>query len=53
MRVTANGVECIWVSYRDYVVKTEVNFSTGRDVDDTTAPEVAAKALAKVMRGGS
>jgi serine/threonine protein kinase len=53
VRVTANGVECIWVSYRDYVVKSEVNFNTGRDVDDTTAPEVAAKAVAKLMRGAS
>jgi hypothetical protein len=51
VRVTANGVECIWVSYQDYVVKTEVNFNSGRDVDDTTAPEVAAKAVAKVMQG--
>jgi hypothetical protein len=32
-------------------VKTEVNFNSGRDVDDTTAPEVAAKAVAKVMQG--
>jgi hypothetical protein len=34
------------------VIKTEVNFNTGNDVDDTTAPEVTAKALAKVVQGG-
>jgi serine/threonine-protein kinase PknK len=52
VRITANDVECIWVSYHDYVIKTEVNFNTGNDVDDTTAPEVTAKALAKVVQGG-
>jgi len=52
VRITANDVEVIWVSYHDYVMKTEINFNTGNDVDDTTGPEVAAKALAKVMQGG-
>jgi hypothetical protein len=52
LRITANDVEVIWVSYHDYVMKTEINFNTGNDVDDTTGPEVAAKALAKVMQGG-
>jgi serine/threonine protein kinase len=51
IRVTANDVECIWVKYHDYVVKTEVTFNTGKDVDDTTGPEIAGKALAKVMKG--
>jgi hypothetical protein len=52
VRVTATDVEVIWVRYHDYVMKTEVNFNTGNDVDDTTGPEVAAKALAKVTQGG-
>ena len=53
VRVTATNREVIWVRYRDYVVKIEVSFSSGNDVKDETAPDIAARAIAKVMQGVS
>ncbi len=53
VRVTAQNREAIWVRHGDHVVEVLVSFNSGNDVDDATAPGIAARAVAKVMQGAS
>lgn len=51
VRVTARNNDLIWVRYGEYVVLTQISFRGGQYENRTTGPEVAAKAIAKVIRG--
>jgi hypothetical protein len=55
LRIATGKRDAIWVSAGDYVVKVDVAFGVSNEVrvDDTTAPEVVAKAVAKARPGGS
>jgi serine/threonine protein kinase len=50
LRVSAQTFDVIWARRGDYVVKVAVWFRTSRDADRTTAPDLAARAIARVAR---
>jgi serine/threonine protein kinase len=50
LRVSAQTSDVIWARRGDYVVKVDVSFRTSRDADRTTAPDLAARAIARVAQ---
>jgi len=55
LRITTGKRDAVWVSAGDFVVKVDVAFGAGGDVevDDALAPRVVAEAVAKARPGGS
>jgi hypothetical protein len=54
LRLTTGKRDAIWLSTGDHVVKVDVAFGAGGDVevDPATAPDLAARALARARPGG-
>ena len=50
VRVSAQSSDVVWARRGDYVVKIAVSFRTSRDADRTTAPDLAARAIARVAQ---
>lgn len=50
LRVSAQTSDVIWARRGDYVVKVDVTFRTSRDANRTTAPDLAARAIARVAQ---
>jgi hypothetical protein len=50
LRVSAQTSDVIWARRGDYVVKVDVMFRTSRDANRTTAPDLAARAIARVAQ---
>jgi serine/threonine protein kinase len=50
LRVSAQTSDVIWARRGDYVVKVDVSFRTSRDANRTTAPDLAARAIARVAQ---
>jgi serine/threonine protein kinase len=50
LRVSAQTSDVIWARRGDYVVKVDLTFRTSRDADRTTAPDLAARAVARVAQ---
>jgi hypothetical protein len=50
VRVTAQTSDVIWARRGDHVVEVAVSFRTSRDADRTTAPDLAARAIARLAQ---